>query len=180
MKANETNIYICHTYYHVLISIIKQFKSKVCSDIMLVADEGNRNDFLAKDYLLINRLKASKIFGNIIIFNYLEEISNKKHLVSFNKIRLGNRIISEKKYNLFEYEKIYIFNDRGFIGYLLNKQKIFYHLLEDGMDCFKNEYKESYTIGEKNPIKRYIKKCLKIYEGIIESPYIKTVEVNDI
>lgn len=179
-NLEETNIYICHTYYHLLISIIKQLKSKVCSDIMLVADEGNKNNFLATDYLLINRLKASKIFGNIIIFDYSEEeIMKKKRLVSFYKMRLGNKIIREKKYNLFKYKKIYIFNDHGLIGYILNKQKIFYHLLEDGMDCFKFGYNEAYTIGEKNPIKRFIKRYLKIYEGIMESPYIKTVEVND-
>lgn len=175
IQIKEKNLYICHTYYHVLIAIIKQIKSGICSDIMLSADFSN--DLLVNDKLLINRLKESKMFCNILIFDYSkEEITKKENLFTFYRIYIGNRIIRKQEYNLFDYKKIYIFWEYSLIGYVLNKQRVEHHLLEEGIDCFKIKYKGRYK--DKKSLKKLIKKFLKIYY-VGESPYIKTIEVNN-
>lgn len=177
MQTNDINLYICHTYYHVLISIIKQFKSNICSDIMLSTDFSN--NFLANDNLLIDKLRKSGIFRNIIIFDYSkEEVINDRYLNVLNRIYLGNKIKREKTYDLFKYKNIYIFCDHTLIGYMLNKQKIRYNLLEDGMDCFQCKYKEIYIKSFFRKIYRKIRRILKMYDRG-ESPYIKTIEVNN-
>lgn len=176
MKESNYNLYICHTYYHVLISIIKRFKSGTKSDIILATNV--TDNFLVEDSMLISKLKQSKIFNDVIIFDYSKkEKRYEKRFLYISRIFLGNRIIRKKEYDLEKYENIYIFNDRTLIGYILNKSKLFYNLLEDGTDCFKSKHKEI-LIKKQIGIKDYIKKQLNIY-GVEESPMISSIEVND-
>lgn len=175
MKEDNINLYICHTYYHVLISIIKQLKSDTKSDIILSANV--MDNFLTNNSILVKKLIESKIFNDVIIFDY-SKIEKKyvKHFLYINRIWLGNKIIRRKEYDFKKYKRIYIFNDRTLVGYLINKEKIFYNLLEDGTDCFKSSHKTFFNNKDFN-IKKYIKKKLKIYE-VAESPMIASIEVN--
>lgn len=176
MKNKEKNLYICHTYYHVLIAIIKQIKSNVDADIIITTNFSQ--EFIIRDNLLIDRIKQSKIFQNTIIFDYSKiEESYKNGSFVLNRIRLGNKIIRQRKYNFKQYDKIYIFNDRNLIGYILNKLNLKYNILEDGTDCFKSKYRGLFIKNE-SFIKKHIKRFLKIYERA-ESPRIESIEVND-
>lgn len=176
MKNEEINLYICHSYYHLLIAVIKQLKSDTNSDVILSTIF--TNNFLANDTNLIRRLKKSNLFNNVIIVDYSkEEVIKIKHLDSLNRIRLGCKFIRKKEVDFSKYKEIYIFNDGTLMGYILNKLKIRYNFLEDGMDGFKDKYKNFFG-SKKFSIKKKIRKFFKVY-GIAESPYIKTIEVND-
>lgn len=169
------NLYICHTYYHLLISIIKQVKCNIVSDIIISSDFYNVN--LINDVTLINRLRNSNIFRNVIISDFSKDENLKmKHLDNLNRVRLGYKYRRKKEYNFSKYNEIYIFNDATLMGHILNKQKVKYNLIEDGMDCFKIKYNG--FRNKKITIKNRILRLFNVY-GMAESSRIKSIEVND-
>lgn len=178
MKKKE--LYVCDTYYHLLIAIIKAIKSNCDSDLILASN--CKNNSLLEDKNLEKRIKESKIFKNVLISNHSkEEITNVRRFTIFKRLLLARKIQKNKIYNFNVYDEIYMFFDATLIGCLLNKQKIKYILLEDGTDCFKSKYKNNYeSICKKIyiAIRRKILKIFNIYD-LAMSPNIKMVEVND-
>lgn len=175
MIKKELNLYICYTYYHLLIAIIKAIKSNTVSDIIISANF--TDTILATDKELIKRLKKSKVFNRVIIFNHSEEENKYFWKASFKKISIGNKLIKNNEYDFSIYKNIYVFYDVTTIGYMLNKQKIHYHLLEDGMDCFKQKY-FNHCFRSSNKLLKAIKNFLNV-PAATESQYIKSIEVND-
>ena len=126
-------VYICHTYYQVYISIVKEIKTPKSADIILA-------DTIPDIKKLTSSLKKSKIFNKVFMF---PEIKLKK---VFNEQKLEFKIFRGKKLlNLFErnfafnfsqYKSIYIYNDWTVFGCYLIDKKIKYHLIEDGLDAF--------------------------------------------
>ncbi len=146
--SNKT-LYICHTYYHVYISILKEFaKSK--------SEQGNATVYLSTmstDFEnLKERLLKSKCFREVYTYpekdpSFFEDLSKyKKPEKSFIKA-LINRIIYTKKLgkyeeqfvpeNLKKYDEIYAFCDSDPIGYYLNYKHIYYHAVEDGLNTLR-------------------------------------------
>lgn len=175
----KKDVYICNTYYHLLISIIKTIlkKEKAKNDLIIFTDRTNKR--LSQDKGLIDRIKASELFNKIIIFDHSEEemkiIDSNKNM--FIKKRILLRKISKQKEVDFKiYSNIYIFFDISLLGSLINYEHHKYNLIEDGTDCFKNSNKSK--LRQKLTLKKAIKYILNIRE-MGQSKYIKTIEVND-
>ena len=181
-------VYICHTYYQVYITIVKEIKSKKSSDIILTTSIPNVE-------ILKASLKQSEIFNEIIIFPELElkECFYKERIE--NKIFRGNKLIKlvEKNFkNLKSYNNIYIYNDWTVFGCYIMDKKLKYHLIEDGLDGFyylkgnlnlinKKYFNKIFYPQLLQKIKKYIKKILNCgYEYFGTSKYAIDIEVNDI
>lgn len=168
----KSELYICNTYYHLLISLIKCLRSKNKCTIMLSSDI--KNQCLFQDENLKSRIENSKICDQVIVFNH----SDKEIKLNKNKIAKVIYIMKcAKNYNLQlrKYDDIYIFYETCLIGRILNLNNIKYNLIEDGTDFYK---KNSHRLIVKRNFKNLVRKIIKFYP-FATSPNIKSIEVND-
>lgn len=140
-------LYICLTYYHTLITLIKSLVYHEHYDVWIMND--------IPDYKnLVVRLENTHQFNSIKIID--AESINKEFTYSFKS--KNDRILHQKKrckevvekYGgrvLKCYSDIYIYHDFSPIGKYLIEQHIKYHLLEDALDYFK--YFDSYYTLDK-------------------------------
>lgn len=149
MKKTQGRIYICHTFYHAYIACLKE----------LNMDKGRRGQAslmlssMSNDFgNLKERAEKSGLFKEVIPFDEKEE-SFFPELAKLHKDR-GNlflnmiqRILYTRRFgklltpyvpvDLRQYEDIYVFCDSDPIGYYLSTHRIYYHALEDGLDCIR-------------------------------------------
>lgn len=143
-------IYVCHTFYHVYVSFLKEFQLDRSewgnAEIALSTMSTNFED-------LQGRLEASGMFSKVHVLqekrftDFPELAKYKKNYGNFFK-HIINRIIFTKKYPKLEepymtidfkqYKDIYVYCDSDPIGFYLNYKHIYYHALEDGLDCLKH------------------------------------------
>ena len=143
-------IYVCHTYYHVYISCLKELRAEH-------PDRGHATlllSLISTDFGdLKTRLTASGLFAEVHEFDeknhdFFPELQ-KYRAKRGNVLRhMINRIIFCKKLGKAQipylpvdfraYSDIYVYCDSDPIGYYLNYAKIPYHALEDGLDCLAN------------------------------------------
>lgn len=142
-------VYICHTFYHVYISCLKELK-------VSKEERGNADlllSTLSNDFgNLKERAENSGLFDLVLPYEEKEE-SYFPQLKKYHKDR-GNLVLNmlarmrfTKLFgklqapfvpvDLKKYEDIYVFCDSDPIGYYLNAYKIPYHALEDGLDCIR-------------------------------------------
>ncbi len=142
----KDRIYVCHTYYHVYVTFLKEFA-------LPKAEWGKATLVLSKmssDFKnLKERIDEQKVFEEVVEFDekmhtFFPELQkyrqDKKNVV----LNLINRMIFTKKYakaqkpyipvDFSKYKDIYVFCDLDPIGYYLNYKKIYYHALEDGLN----------------------------------------------
>lgn len=168
------DLYICHTPYHLLIAVIKVMISTNESDLVLCA-----TDFINPD--VVERLRTGTLFGHITEYCNLD--AKAKELDYSVPIRkrgqsLRNQLDKWVGRKQLDYDNIFIFNDASVWGRWLNSHKIYYHLLEDGLNCFQLPgFLEYNTPG--NPFKRAIKRRMGIdFANFGQSRFTKSVEVN--
>lgn len=146
----KERIYVCHTFYHIYVSFLKEMN-------LSLEKRGNAT-------LVISHMSTD--FGDfperIRNFGFFEEVIDfdEKHERCFPELAkyrkkennfiksTWNRILFTKKFARLEapyipvdfkqYKDIYVFCDSDPIGFYLNANKIHYHALEDGLDCLKN------------------------------------------
>lgn len=154
-KKDKSRIYVCHTYYHVYVSILKEMK---------VARETAAEDYKKADIALSSistnfeqlgdRIDKTGIFNKVIALDekredFFPELAKYRQNYSNILKHMYNRIIFTKKLAKCEipylsvidfenYEDVYVFCDSDPIGYYLNYKHIYYHAVEDGLDCLKN------------------------------------------
>lgn len=174
MNKENKNLFICHTYYHVLIAVILQLNNKDKSDIIIAAD--TEENSLLKNKKLLNNLKKSNLFDKVIIFDHSKEIS-RGLLFDIKYACLINKLCKNNKYEFDKYKDIYIFNEQTIIGTILNRQKVFYTILEDGADCYKNKHRKAFK-RKKGILRKKVKEIVGMYD-IASSPFIKNIVVND-
>ena len=145
--SRKERIYVCHTFYHVYVTILKECNlPKECRGGATLVLSKMSNDFGN----LRSRALASGLFEDVIEFDEKEEAffpELKKYHEDKGNIVLNmiNRIILTKKLGKLqepyvpvdfkEYKDIYVFCDSDPIGYYLSYKKIYYHALEDGLNC---------------------------------------------
>jgi len=147
--VSKERIYICHTYYHVYVSFLKELnlpKEKRGQASLVLSN-------MSIDFEnLKERVESTGLFETVYEFDekkdtYFPELE-KYRKDSGNLVKnLWNRIIFTRKFaglqvpyipvNLKEYGDIYVYCDSDPIGYYLNAYKIPYHALEDGLDCIR-------------------------------------------
>lgn len=145
----KNRIYVCHTLYHVYVSMLKemiQFHGEGKADIAL-------SDIFMDFEDLNQRLDAVDVFDKVY---HLHEVSDEnipglmKYKQNHNNIlkHLVNRLIYTKKYGKAQdaffdidfraYQDIFVYCDSDAIGYYLNYHHIPYHAVEDGLDCLRH------------------------------------------
>lgn len=187
-KTTAKRIYVCHTLYHVLISMIKEF-----NEIEGSADIALSTVFM--DFSPIrDRLEESKAFSNVYtlqerrcddfpeVAKYKENHNNiLKHMI--------NRIIFTKKMGKLQdrfididfkkYKDIYVYCDSDPIGYYLNYHHIYYHAVEDGLDCLKNFDAAHFDNAGHFKLKAFMAKLNLIFIQNGYSKYCLDMEIND-
>lgn len=152
-------IYICHTYYHVYVSILKEFEkcSKYKNETDCIVPTKKEativlskmsNDFES----LRDRLLATDYFDDILEYDekpwtFFEDLAKYKDpdagaLKSIiNRIRFTKKLGRyQEKYiptDLSKYDEIYVYCDSDPIGYYLNYRHLYYHAVEDGLDTIR-------------------------------------------
>ena len=158
MKANsKKRVYICHTFYHLYISIVRELLLGEMhlgeADLILSTMS---NDFGGVD----ERIRKENIFDKILYYD--ESWHGDDPNVNKYKRNRGNfflNLVQRIKYtkligklqesfiptDLKKYDDVYVFCDSDPIGYYLNYKKIRYHALEDGLNSGKldNQAKNS-------------------------------------
>lgn len=155
LKKTRSRIYVCHTFYHVYVSILKEMK---------VIREAEPSEYKKADIALSSistdfenlgvRLGRTGIFNEIFALDekreeFFPELARYRQNYSNILKHMINRMIFTKKLAKCEapymesidfkaYEDIYVFCDSDPVGYYLNGRHIYYHAVEDGLDCLKN------------------------------------------
>lgn len=146
----KERIYVCHTYYHVYVTFLKELnlpKEKRGQATLVLSRLSNDFENLKE------RVEKTGLFAEVLEFDEkrddffpeLKKYREDKGNIVFNML---SRIRFTRKYakleepfvpvDFKEYGDIYIFCDSDPIGYYLNQKKIHYHAVEDGLNCIKN------------------------------------------
>jgi len=182
-------IYVCHTLYHVYVSLLKEFviNDNTKADIVL-------STVYQKNWDIVEGLKNSKIFNEVHILNerYYQDIEGlDKYKKNHNNIIINmiSRMIFTKKFGKAEgryididfrkYKDIYVFCDSDPIGYYLNYNHIYYHAVEDGLDCLKRFDAAHYDNRGSFKLKAFLAKHNFIFIQNGYSKYCIDMEVND-
>ncbi len=191
--SKEGRIYVCHTFYHVYISILKEFN-------LSPQERGNATMVLStmsNDFKeLPKRLKESGIFKEIVLFDEKKredfpELSkwyaDRGNIVA----NMFSRIVFTKKFAKLEakyvpvdfkkYKDIYVFCDSDPIGLYLNQNRIYYHAVEDGLDTLVHFSDVHEEIKSHTAIKTFFSMKLNlifIRDGY--SKYCLDMEVNNL
>lgn len=167
-------VYICHTPYHVLISLLK----------MLTDDGGALADLLLVDTIpdfreMAQRIAAEGTFRNIILIEKNRCFVNTRSFhINAAYINLHQRRVRHSFSFLKSYGGVYIFNDYTEMGSILALLRIDYHLLEDGLDCYKL-FDQHAVHGRAQALKWLLNKSFSVPMGMAEGKTCVDVEVND-
>ena len=188
----KKRIYICHTFYHVYIACLKELKLNIMpSPEATILLSTMSNDFGD----IKERLGSSGLFEAVFeyderpesFFPELKKYHTDRGKLLFNMI---NRIIFTKKLGKAQipflpidfrnYENIYVFCDSDPIGYYLNYAKIYYHALEDGLNCLEHYDTARFDNRGNFRLKAWMsaKNLIFIQNGY--GKYCLDMEVNDI
>lgn len=171
------NIFICETYYHLLISMIKNIHCENKNDLIIFGDRLDNS--LVDNKILISHLIESQIFRKIYILDYKQDFKRYSHygvLYQIHRYFFINSIKKNIEKTLIDYHQIYLFNDISTIGKCINKLHKKYILLEDGLDCFQNNHN---IIEINSSFKRIIKQILYGSSQLGQSKNIEYIEVNN-
>jgi hypothetical protein len=194
MKERKADrIYVCHTYYHVYISFLKEFalpkEQRGRADLVLSTMSNNFEN-------LKDRVEPTGIFQKIFLF----EEKRENFFPSLDKWRregknlVGNllrRVVFTKKFgglqekyvpvDFRQYRDVYVYCDSDPIGYYLNLRHIPYHGIEDGLNCLKNYDSARYDNRGHFGLKAFLSKKLNwIFVQNGYGKYCLDMEVNDI
>lgn len=190
--VSHRRIYICHTFYHVYIACLKELnrdrREQGEASLML---SSLSNDFGT----LPGRAADSGLFGEVIPFDekgedFFPELSrlhrdrgslwrNLIQRIRFTR-RFGRLQEPYVPVDLRSYGEIYVFCDSDPIGYYLNTHRIYYHALEDGLDCIKYYDTARYDNRGHFGLKAWMAARNLIFIQNGYAKYCLDMEVNDI
>lgn len=192
-NARRPRIYVCHTYYHVYVTFLKELKlpkSQQGQAVLVLSRLSNNFESLKE------RVENTGLFRNVVEFDekredFFPELAEyRKDTGSFIG-NLCNRIRFTRRYAQLEapfipvdfrqYQDIYVYCDSDPIGYYLNQEKICYHALEDGLNCLKNFDAARYDNRGHFKLKAFLSRKLNLI--FVQNGYGKyclDMEVNDI
>lgn len=171
----EKSIYICSTYYHVLIALVRSIDELNNWDILITNYISNRFD-------LAKRLKQNDTFNHVYVTREVKEYvpKNKFDAIFFARKKNAVKLEKELPVDLRRYKNICAFHDDIWVTHYMKTQQISYCLLEDALNSFVTitESPFSYMIPKHN-LKSWIKKSLNLqYRFWGECKYVKMIEVN--
>lgn len=148
-EKTRQRIYVCHTFYHVYIAFLKEMA-------LPLEEQGKATLVLSKmsnDFgSLKERIEKLDYFEDVVTFDekreeYFPELAKYKVDHGNIIINMFYRIRFTRKFakcqaqfvpvDFKKYKEIYVFCDSDPIGPYLAMNHIYYHALEDGLDCLK-------------------------------------------
>lgn len=189
----KDRIYVCHTYYHVYVTFLKELNlprekrgqatlllSKMSIDFEQLKDRVERTrlfeqvlEYDEKREDFFPELSAFRQDKGNILFNMLARIRFTKRLAKLNAPYVP--------VDFKEYKDIYIYCDSDPVGYYLNWKHICYHALEDGLNTLVHIDAARYDNRGHFGLKVFLSKKLNLI--FIQNGYGKyclDMEVNDI
>ncbi|MBR1669341.1 MAG: lipooligosaccharide sialyltransferase [Butyrivibrio sp.] len=191
-KEKKGRVYICHTYYHAYISVVKELITRRTdrdgADIILSTMS---NDFGS----LKERLERSGVFDHVYMYDEKEDVTSRE-VMSYHRDR-GNVVLNllqritytrllgqlQERFiptDLAAYRVVYVFCDSDPIGYYLNYKKIRYHAVEDGLNSGLLDDQARNANRGAWPLKRLMAAMGLIFIESGYSRYCIDYEVNDI
>lgn len=189
----KERIYICHTYYHVYVTFLKELNlpKEKRGQASLVLSR------LSIDFEnLKERVESTGLFEAVYEYDEKRDTCfpelEKYRRDTGNLVKnLWNRIMFTRKFakllepdlpvNLKEYGEVFVYCDSDPIGYYLNQNRIRYHALEDGLNCLKNYDAARYDNRGHFGLKAFLSERLNLI--FIQNGYGKyciDMEVNDV
>lgn len=189
----KERIYVCHTYYHVYVSFLKELnldKQKRGQATLVLSKMSTEFEKLKE------RVEAIGLFAQVVEFDekrddYFPELAKYRKDTGNLIKNLRNRIIFTRRFaklqesfipvDFKEYEEIFVYCDSDPIGYYLNQNRIKYHALEDGLNCLKHGDFARYDNRGHFWLKAFMSEKLNLI--FIQNGYGKyciDMEVNDI
>ncbi len=188
----SSRIYICHTYYHVYVTFLKELNlPKECRGQASLILSGLSIDFES----LKERVESTGLFEAVYEFDekrdtFFPELAKYRQDRGNILANLWQRIIFTRKFakalapyipvDLKKYDEVYVYCDSDPIGYYLNMNHIRYHALEDGLNCLKNYDAARYDNRGHFGLKAFMSEKLNLI--FIQNGYGKyciDMEVND-
>lgn len=189
----KERIYVCHTYYHVYVTFLKELnlpKDRRGQATLVLSS-------LSIDFEnLKERVESTGLFEQVVEFDekrdtFFPELAKYRRNTGNLLKNIWNRIVFTRKYakvlepyipvNFKEYKDIYVYCDSDPIGYYLNMNRIRYHALEDGLNCLKNYDSARYDNRGHFGLKAFLSEKMNLI--FIQNGYGKyciDMEVNDI
>lgn len=173
-------LYICSTYYHTLISILKAIDETEKPAVIICS-------YIPEYQNLAKKLEASHFFSEVIAVNNIDARPQ-----TFKEKFLWRRGLYKKivettfRMDFSRFNEIYLFMDDTWIARYLKDIHVSYNILEDGLDAFKGIQNGpfAYTIVRpslKNKVKRILKYGFDSYCYYLDEKHlVKSIEVNDI
>lgn len=146
----KDRVYVCHTYYHVYISFLKEMN--------LPKEQQGRAtlvlSLLTTPFAKIKeRIEASGIFEEVVMFDekrdvFFPELAQYMNMQGNQVKIMFGRMKYTKLYgklqeqyipvDFAEYRDIYVYCDSDPVGFYLNYKKIKYHAVEDGLNTLQH------------------------------------------
>lgn len=196
-------IYVCHTYYHALITFLKElgYREKGLPGSSYLVLSSLSTDFGG----FLERAGSSGVFREVIPFPEvrftdmpeLSELTVDRGSIVRNMVQ---RIRFTRRYAELEdrfvpeilkrgkgagsgapEREIYVYCDSDPVGTWLNRNRIYYHAVEDGLNCLSHFDTARYDNKGAFPVKAFMSKWLNLI--FIQNGYGKyciDMEVNDI
>ena len=189
----KERIYVCHTYYHVYVTFLKELAlpvEKRGQATLVLSKMSNNFETLG------SRVERTGLFEQVITFDekredFFPELVKLRTAGKGFLMHLWNRIRFTRLYakleepyvpvDFREYGDVYVYCDSDPIGYYLNQKKIPYHALEDGLNCLKNFDAARYDNRGHFRLKAFLSMYLNLI--FVQNGYGKyclDMEVNDI
>lgn len=193
----KERIYVCHTYYHVYVTFLKELKIR---EEQAEGREPGATLVLSKmsnDFEQLKaRVESTGLFEEVIEFDekredFFPELAKWRQGTGHFLGNLYYRIRFTKLYAKLEaayvpvdfkaYKDIFVYCDSDPVGYYLNQYKIPYHAVEDGLNCLKNFDAARYDNRGHFALKAFLsRKCNLIFVQNGYGKYCIDMEVNDI
>lgn len=186
-------IYVCHTYYHVYVTFLKELnlpKEKRGQATLVLSNLSIHFERLKE------RVESTGLFEQVVEFDekrddFFPELAQYRKDTGSLVKNLWNRILFTRRFaklqeayipvNFKEYAEVYVYCDSDPIGFYLNQNHIKYHALEDGLNCLKNYDAARYDNRGHFGLKAFLSEKLNLI--FIQNGYGKyciDMEVNDI
>ena len=173
-QANIHKLYICSTYHHVFITVIKMLLVKQIADVVICDDIPNYKNMQCQ-------LIKSGLFRHVYFFK--RSNSPDCNAIIFKHSCHKKLVEREFKIDLKRYSDIYIYHDGTKLGRYLQDKKQKYHLIEDGINTYqilREIPSRLFPLPPKNKIKYFLKFFFNIgYLPCGQNRFCLSIEVND-
>ena len=189
----KDRIYVCHTYYHVYVSFLKELnlpKEQRGNGTLVLSKMSNNFESLKE------RVESTGLFAEVLEYDEKrQDFFPELEKYTVDRGNIVKNMISRMKFtkklaklnapyvpvDFKEYKDIYVFCDKDPIGYYLNWKKIPYHAVEDGLNTLQHIDTARYDNRGHFGLKVFLsEKCNLIFIQNGYSKYCRDMEVNDI